>query len=163
MPAVSIVMGSRSDLPKIQPALDFLTELKVTHEYMVYSAHRTPDETTAWAKKARTNGTKVIIAAAGMSCALPGALAAISTLPVIGLPIKGSSEVDNQAAVLSCVCMPSGVPVLTVGLNAAKNAAIAAVRILSIADPTWVSELKNYQERMREKVLADNASFDVKK
>ena len=162
MPAVSIVMGSLSDLPKIQPALDFLTELKVPHEYMVYSAHRTPDETAAWAKKARTNGTKVVIAVAGKSAALPGSIAAISTLPVIGLPIKGSSALGESAALLSMCEMPPGVPVLTVGLNAAKNAAIAAVRILSIADPTWVIELKNFQERMREKVLDDNASIKDK-
>ena len=131
-PIVSIIMGSTSDLPVLRKAADFLEQMEVPFEMNALSAHRTPHEVEEFASGAAARGLKVIIAAAGMAAALPGVIAALTPLPVIGLPID--STLQGQEALLSIVQMPPGIPVATVGINAGLNAAILAVRMLSLSD-----------------------------
>ena len=134
MKKVGIIMGSDSDLPIVQKAMDMLAAFSVPYEVHIYSAHRTPDEAGAFAAGAREAGFGVLIAAAGMAAHLAGAIAARTSLPVIGIPCK-SSQLDGMDALLSTVQMPTGVPVATVAINGAANAALLAVQILSVADP----------------------------
>ena len=141
MKKVGIVMGSASDLPTVQKAIDTLKELNIPYEAHVYSAHRTPEEAAAFAKNAKDNGFGVIIAAAGMAAHLGGVLAAGTTLPVIGIPCK-SSVLDGMDALLSTVQMPSGVPVATVAINGATNAALLAAEILALGDETLARKLE---------------------
>ena len=138
-PSVSIIMGSTSDLPVMEKACKLLNDLKVPFEVNALSAHRTPDAVEAFAKGAKARGVKVIIAAAGMAAALPGVVAASTTLPVIGVPIKGM--LDGLDALLSIVQMPPGIPVATVGVNAAMNAAILAVQMLALTDENVAQRL----------------------
>ena len=145
-------MGSDSDLPIVEKAINTLKEFEVPFEVHVYSAHRTPDEAAAFTEKARENGFGVIIAAAGKAAHLAGAVAARTTLPVIGLPVK-SSNLDGVDALLSTVQMPSGIPVATVAIDGAVNAALLSVEILSVTDESLRVKLDDMRKKATEKVL----------
>ena len=147
-------MGSDSDLPIIEKAVNVLKELEIPYEVHVYSAHRTPEEARNWALSARDNGIGVIVAAAGMAAHLAGAIAANTTLPVIGIPCK-SAVLDGMDALLSTVMMPSGIPVATVAINGGKNAALLAAEMLAIEDKDLASKL--------DKKRADEAAAVLKK
>ncbi len=153
-PIVSIIMGSTSDLPVMEKACQLLNDMKVPFEVNALSAHRTPEEVEAFARGAKDRGLKVIIAGAGMSAALPGVIAANTTLPVIGVPIKGM--LDGLDALLSIVQMPPGIPVATVGVNGAMNAAILAVEILALTDEDIAHRLTTYKEGLKVKMKKAN-------
>jgi len=153
-PQVSIIMGSTSDLPVMEKACRQLDELQVPFEVNALSAHRTPQAVEQFAAEAAARGIKVIIAAAGMAAALPGVIAAQTTLPVIGVPIKGM--LDGLDALLSIVQMPPGIPVATVGVNAAQNAAILAAEMLALADDGLATRLLAYKEGLKEKIVKAN-------
>ena len=155
MKKVAIVMGSKSDMPVVEKATAQLETFGIEYEIHVLSAHRTPDEVAEFSRGAREKGIGAIIAAAGKAAALPGAIAACTTLPVIGLPIK-SSFLDGLDSLLSMTQMPSGVPVATVGTDAAQNAAILAAEIIGVYDETVAQKLSDYKREMREKVLKSN-------
>jgi len=148
----AIIMGSDSDLPIVQKCADTLDKFGVPYEMHVMSAHRTPQLAAEFSSKARENGFGVIIAAAGKAAHLGGVLAAYTTLPVIGIPIK-ASELDGLDALLATVQMPSGVPVATVAINGAANAAILAVQMLSLSEPTLAAKLEEEKIKMREQVI----------
>ena len=152
MKKVAIIMGSDSDLPVVQKAFDVLNEYGVPYEVHVYSAHRTPVEAREFSLNARADGFGVIIAAAGKAAHLAGAIAANTTLPVIGIPVK-SSTLDGLDALLSTVQMPSGIPVATVAIDGAANAALLAIEILSVSDETLAVKLKAAREKSAQKVL----------
>lgn len=152
MKKVAVIMGSDSDLPVVQKAVDVLRDFGVPFEVRVLSAHRTPDEAQQFAKSARENGFGVIIAAAGMAAHLAGAFAAHSTLPVIGIPVK-SSTLDGVDALLSTIQMPTGMPVATVAINGAANAALLSVEILSVYEKELEEKLRAYREAGTRKVL----------
>lgn len=149
---VGIIMGSDSDLKVMQAASDVLNEFGVAHEITIVSAHRTPQRMFDYAKNAHRRGLKVIIAGAGGAAHLPGMVAAISVLPVIGVPVKSSNSIDGWDSILSILQMPNGVPVATVALNAAKNAGLLAVQILSLADDTLAEKMKDYKAQMQQQV-----------
>ena len=153
-PLVSRLMGSTSDLPVMEKACKLLDELQVPFEVNALSAHRTPDAVEAFARGAKGRGVKVIIAGAGMAAALPGVIAASTTLPVIGVPIKGM--LDGLDALLSIVQMPPGIPVATVGVNGAQNAAILAVEMLALADDALAARLEAYKDGLKEKIEKAN-------
>ncbi len=159
MKKVGIVMGSDSDLPVVKKATDVLKELQIPFEVHVYSAHRTPDEAAVFASDARKNGFGVIIAAAGMAAHLAGAIAARTTLPVIGIPCK-SSVLDGMDALLSTVMMPSGIPVATVAIDGAKNAALLAAEILAVEDAALAEVLDARRKSEAEAVLAKDAAIE---
>lgn len=156
-PIVSIIMGSTSDLPILHKAADFLEQMEVPFEMNALSAHRTPHEVEAFATGASGRGIRVIIAAAGMAAALPGVIAALTTVPVIGLPID--STLQGQDALLSIVQMPPGIPVATVGINAGLNAAILAVRILALSDPELAARYEAYCASLSKKIVKANADM----
>jgi len=156
---VSIVMGSDSDLPVMQEAAEILKLFEVTYEIDIVSAHRTPEKLFEYAKNAHTKGIKTIIAGAGGAAHLPGMLAAISPLPVIGVPIKSSNSIDGWDSVLSILQMPGGVPVATVALNGAKNAGILAVQILSVNDVNLRDKIIQYKDSLKEAVLKKSATL----
>ena len=156
MKKVAVIMGSASDLPVVRKAAAVLRELEVPAEVHVYSAHRTPEEARDFARSAREKGFGVIIATAGMAAHLAGALAANTTLPVIGIPMKGGA-LDGLDALLSTVQMPSGIPVATVALNGAKNAAILAAQILAVEDAALASRLDAERRKMAEQIAAKDA------
>src|SRR5476651_1940554 len=149
---VGIIMGSKSDLPVMQDAADVLKELGVEYEITVVSAHRTPDRMYTYAREAAGRGLKVIIAGAGGAAHLPGMVASLTYLPVIGVPVKSSNSIDGWDSILSILQMPNGIPVATVALNAAKNAGILAAQILSTADESIVKSLVAFKEELRKKV-----------
>src|SRR4051812_14001099 len=151
-PKVGIIMGSKSDLPVMQDAADVLKLLGVDYEITVVSAHRTPDRMFAYAREAAGRGIKVIIAGAGGAAHLPGMVASLTHLPVIGVPVKSSNSIDGWDSILSILQMPNGIPVATVALNAAKNAGILAAQIVSTADETIVANLIAYKETLKQKV-----------
>ena len=153
-PIVSIIMGSTSDLPVMEKAAAFLDEMDIPFEMNAFSAHRTPAEVEAFAWEAKARGLKVIIAGAGMAAALHGVIAANRTLPVIGVPIKGM--LDGLDAMLSIVQMPPGIPVATVGVNAALNAAILAVEMLALADQELAGKLQAYKSGLKDKIVKAN-------
>ena len=153
-PIVSIIMGSTSDLPVMEKACQLLNDMKVPFEVNALSAHRTPEEVEAFARGAKDRGLKVIIAGAGMSAALPGVIAANTTLPVIGVPIKGM--LDGLDALLSIVQMPPGIPVATVGVNGAQNAAILAVEMLALSDAAIAQRLADYKAGLKAKIEKAN-------
>ncbi len=160
-PIVSIIMGSTSDLPVMEKAAKFLDEMGVPFEMNAFSAHRTPVEVEQFSRTARERGLKVIIAGAGMAAALPGVVAANTTLPVIGVPIKGM--LDGLDAMLSIVQMPPGIPVATVGVNGTLNAAILAVEMLALSDADLAEKLNNYKNGLKDKIVKANAELaDVK-
>lgn len=156
-PKVSIIMGSTSDLPILRKAADFLDSMGVPFEMNALSAHRTPAQVEEFARGAQARGLKVIIAAAGMAAALPGVIAAMTPLPVIGLPID--STLHGQDALLSIVQMPPGVAVATVGINAGLNAAVLAVQILALSDPELAARLADYRAGLSAKIVKANAEL----
>lgn len=153
-PVVSIIMGSTSDLPVMNKAAQFLDEMEIPFEMNALSAHRTPEEVERFAKNAAGRGIKVIIAAAGMAAHLCGVIASMTTLPVIGVPINAS--LDGMDALLAIVQMPPGIPVATVGINGAQNAAILAVQILALGDEKLSSRLTTYKEDLKMKIVKAN-------
>lgn len=152
-PIVGIVMGSDSDLPTMQAAADTLTLFNIPFELTVVSAHRTPDRMVQYAKTARERGLKVIIAGAGGAAHLPGMIAAITSLPVIGVPIKSTNSTDGWDSILSILQMPGGVPVATVALNGAKNAGLLAAQILGSADSKIGQAMDDYKLNMELEVM----------
>ena len=153
-PIVSVIMGSTSDLPVMEKALAFLNEQQIPFEVNALSAHRTPDDVEVFARSAEERGIKVIIAAAGMAAALPGVIAASTTVPVIGVPIKGM--LDGLDAMLSIIQMPPGIPVATVGVNGALNAAILAMEMLALSDAHIAKRLRAYKEGLGAKIAKAN-------
>ena len=153
MAHVGIIMGSKSDLPIMQEAADILEELGIAFEITIVSAHRTPHRMLAYAENARDRGLKVIIAGAGGAAHLPGMVASISTLPVIGVPIKSRNSIDGWDSVLSILQMPGGIPVATVALDGAKNAGILAAEILGSFDAGVADKLQSYKDTLRDKVM----------
>ena len=160
-PIVSIIMGSTSHLPVMEKAAQLLNELQVPFEMNALSAHRTPEAVEAFAKQAHTRGIKVIIAAAGMAAHLPGVIAASTPLPVIGVPIKAS--LDGMDALLAIVQMPPGIPVATVGINGALNAAILAVQMLSLEDKALEAKFLAYKESLKKKMVQANEELKAVK
>jgi len=153
MVEVGIIMGSKSDLPIMQDAADALKELGIEFEMTVVSAHRTPERMFDYAKKAQARGIKVIVAGAGGAAHLPGMVASLTALPVIGVPIKSSNSIDGWDSVLSILQMPGGIPVATVALNGAKNAGILAASIIGASNQTVFNRITEYKEQLKEKVL----------
>ena len=153
-PIVSIIMGSTSDLPVMEKACKFLDDMHIPFEVNALSAHRTPDAVEQFAKGASARGIKVIIAGAGMAAALPGVIAASTTLPVIGVPIKGM--LDGLDAMLSIIQMPPGIPVATVGVNGAMNAAIRATEMIALADDDTAGRLAQYKATLGQKIEKAN-------
>lgn len=154
-------MGSISDFDAVKPAIDLLKELQIPFEAHVYSAHRSPEEAASFASLARENGFGAIIAAAGKAAHLAGALAARTTLPVIGIPVK-SSTLDGLDALLSTVQMPSGIPVATVAIDGAYNAALIAAQIISVSDPELAATLDKQRAEMHQGVLSKDAELQKK-
>tara|TARA_A100001234_G_scaffold326_1_gene248 strand:+ start:717 stop:1196 length:480 start_codon:yes stop_codon:yes gene_type:complete len=152
MKKVGIIMGSKSDLPVMQDAIDILNEFGIKSEVNIVSAHRTPEKMFKYASDASDNGIKVIIAGAGGAAHLPGMVASITTLPVIGVPVKSRNSIDGWDSVLSILQMPNGVPVATVALNGAKNAGILAAQIIGISDSEITKKLVDYKSQLEKKV-----------
>ena len=161
MSKVAVIMGSTSDLPVMQDAIDILKELGVEVDVDIVSAHRTPEKLFTFSKSAHTNGYSVIIAGAGGAAHLPGMVASLSPLPVIGVPVKSSNSIDGWDSVLSILQMPGGVPVATVALNGAKNAGILAAQIIGSSDSTIMDNIIAYKEGLKEKVI--KGAEEVKK
>lgn len=161
MKKIAVIMGSDSDFPVVEKAVHTLQEYGVPYEVHVFSAHRTPDEAAAFASAARKNGYGAIIAAAGMAAHLAGAIAARTTLPVIGIPIK-SHCLDGIDALLSTVQMPSGIPVAAVAIDGAVNAALLCIQILAVTDDALADKLDAAREAGRQKVLLKNAAIEEK-
>ena len=153
MKKVGIIMGSKSDLPIMQDAIEILKEFGIESEVNIVSAHRTPDKMFKYASSAKNNGIKVIIAGAGGAAHLPGMVASITTLPVIGVPVKSRNSIDGWDSVLSILQMPNGVPVATVALNGAKNAGILAAQIIGISDEVISQKLVDYKNQLEKKVI----------
>lgn len=151
---VKIIMGSDSDLPVMQQAADILEELNVAYEMTIVSAHRTPHRLVEFSENAHKNGIEVVIAGAGGAAHLPGMVASISPLPVIGVPIKSSNSIDGWDSVLSILQMPGGVPVATVALNGAKNAGILAAQIIGVKNPDVRKRIEEYKTRLTAQVMA---------
>ena len=154
-PQVSIIMGSTSDLPVMEKACKFFEEMEIPFEVNALSAHRTPAEVSDFARNAAARGISVIIAGAGMAAALPGVIAAETPLPVIGVPIKGST-LEGLDATLAILQMPPGIPVATVAINGAQNAAILAMQILALADSTLMQKLIDYKSGLKTKIVKAN-------
>ncbi len=153
-PQVSIIMGSKSDLPVMQQAADFLKQMAIPYEITIVSAHRTPHRMVAFAEQARGRGIKVIIAGAGGAAHLPGMVASLTTLPVIGVPVKSRNSIDGWDSVLSILQMPGGIPVATVALDGALNAGILAAEIIGAFDEQVANRLADYKKQLKEKVEA---------
>jgi 5-(carboxyamino)imidazole ribonucleotide mutase len=152
-PLAGIIMGSESDLNVMEGAVEILKQFNIPFELTIVSAHRTPDRMRTYALGAKARGLKVIIAGAGGAAHLPGMVASYTTLPVIGVPIKSSNSIDGWDSVLSILQMPTGVPVATVALNGAKNAAILATQIIALSDETLASKLADYKKALEKQVL----------
>ncbi|MFY0675159.1 MAG: 5-(carboxyamino)imidazole ribonucleotide mutase [Bacteroidia bacterium] len=163
MPRVGIIMGSKSDLPVMQPAADFLDEIGVDYEITIVSAHRTPDRMLEYARGAAERGIKCIVAGAGGAAHLPGMVASLTHLPVVGVPVKSSNSIDGWDSILSILQMPSGIPVATVALNGGKNAGILAARIVGAFDQKISEKLINYANSLKEKVLQTARELEQKK
>ena len=153
-PVVSIIMGSTSDLPIMEKAAQFLNEMEIPFEMNALSAHRTPEEVAVFAKGAAKKGIKVIIAAAGMAAHIPGVIASMTPIPVIGVPIK--SSLDGMDALLAIVQMPPGIPVATVGINGALNAAILALQIVATGDESAKDKMARYKSELKDKISKAN-------
>jgi 5-(carboxyamino)imidazole ribonucleotide mutase len=161
-PVVGIIMGSDSDLKIMQAAADILKDFNVPYELTIVSAHRTPLRMVEYASSAVDRGLKVIIAGAGGAAHLPGMIASLTTLPVIGVPIKSSNSIDGWDSLLSILQMPNGVPVATVALNAAKNGGILAAEILGISDKNLSNKLSAFKKEMKEEVEKKGEKLSVK-
>ena len=160
MKKIGIIMGSDSDLPVVEKAINTLREFEVPYEVHVYSAHRTPEEARQFALSARENGFGAIIAAAGKAAHLAGALAAQSILPVIGIPVKASA-LDGLDALLSTVQMPAGIPVATVAINGSENAALLAAQMIALSDDVLAQKLLDMREEMHQSVLKKDAALNA--
>lgn len=159
-PVVSIIMGSTSDWPVMEKAANFLNEMQIPFEINALSAHRTPDEVEKFARNAEERGIEVIIAGAGMAAHLPGVIAAMTSVPVIGVPIKGSF--DGLDALLAIVQMPPGIPVATVAVNGAQNAGILALQIIASGNSGMKNKVKRFKEGLKDKIVKANQSLDDK-
>ncbi len=159
-PLVSIVMGSDSDMPVMKAAAEILSDFEIPYEMGIVSAHRTVDRMIEYARNAGDRGVKVIIAGAGGAAHLPGMVASITSLPVIGVPVKSSNSIDGWDSILSILQMPNGIPVATVALDGAKNAGILAARILGIHDERIAEKVVRYQDSLTTKVLDKAEKFD---
>ncbi|HPS95007.1 MAG: 5-(carboxyamino)imidazole ribonucleotide mutase [Bacteroidales bacterium] len=159
-PLVSIIMGSTSDLTVMKQAAEFLNEMKIPFEINALSAHRVPEEVVAFSKNAALRGIKVIIAGAGGAAHLPGVIAAMTPLPVIGVPIKSSNSIDGWDSILSILQMPSGIPVATVALDGAKNAAILALQILATGDPQRMDQMVKFKAELAGKIVKANEELN---
>ncbi|MCB0382021.1 MAG: 5-(carboxyamino)imidazole ribonucleotide mutase [Psychroserpens sp.] len=159
MGKVAIIMGSKSDLPVMQDAIDILKEFKIDVEVDIVSAHRTPEKMFDFGKNAHSRGINVIIAGAGGAAHLPGMVASLSPLPVIGVPVKSSNSIDGWDSVLSILQMPGGVPVATVALNGAKNAGILAAQIIGASDATIQKIIIDYKESLKTKVITSSKNL----
>lgn len=159
-PKVGIIMGSKSDLPVMQQAADILSELGVEFELTIVSAHRTPHRMLEYAEGARGKGLQVIIAGAGGAAHLPGMVASLTTLPVIGVPVKSSNSIDGWDSILSILQMPGGIPVATVALDGAKNAGILAAEIVGATDGKTAENLQKYKDSLRDKVMESVKSLE---
>lgn len=159
-PLIGIIMGSQSDLQIMAQAASLLDQLEVPYEIRIVSAHRTPEYMFEYAKTAHDRGLKAIIAGAGGAAHLPGMVASLTALPVIGVPIKSSNSIDGWDSVLSILQMPNGVPVATVALNAAQNAGILAAQILSVNNPVLYNQLIAFKQTLREKVELSNKQME---
>ncbi len=160
-PLVSIIMGSTSDMKVMSEAAKFFDELEIPFELNALSAHRTPEKVISFAESAQSNGIKVIIAGAGGAAHLPGVIASSTVLPVIGVPVRSSLSIDGWDSILSILQMPSGIPVATVALDGAKNAAILATQILAQSDEKIMERLKEFKKSLKSKVI--KANEDLKK
>ncbi len=161
MSKVAVIMGSTSDLPVMQDAIDILKEFGIEVDVDIVSAHRTPEKLFDFGKNAHKNGYSVIIAGAGGAAHLPGMVASLSPLPVIGVPVKSSNSIDGWDSVLSILQMPGGVPVATVALNGAKNAGILAAQIIGSSDSEILSKMEAYKQGLKDKVI--KGAEEVKK
>ena len=161
MVRVGIIMGSKSDLTVMQEAIDILNSFDVEIEVDIVSAHRTPEKMMEYGKKAHQKGLKVIIAGAGGAAHLPGMIASLTPLPVIGVPIKSRNSIDGWDSVLSILQMPGGVPVATVALNSAKNAGILAVQIVGTSDPSILNKIEAYKEGLKTKVINSSKNLNL--
>ncbi len=150
---VGIIMGSKSDLPVMKQAAEFLESLEIPYELTVVSAHRTPERMLNYAQSAKSRGLKVIVAGAGGAAHLPGMVASCTTLPVIGVPVLSSNSIDGWDSILSILQMPSGIPVATVALNGGMNAGILAAKMIGASDEAVAQKLETYQNSLRDKVL----------
>ncbi len=158
---VSIIMGSTSDWTVMEKAAKFLNEMQIPFEINALSAHRTPDEVEKFAREAETRGVEVIIAGAGMAAHLPGVIAAMTSLPVIGVPVK--SSFDGMDALLAIVQMPPGIPVATVAVNGAQNAAILAMQMLAVGDEQLKEKMKDFKAGLKDKIVKANQTLAEKK
>ena len=154
-------MGSKSDLPVMQEAIDILKSFDIKIEVDIISAHRTPEKMMEYGKKAHQRGLKVIIAGAGGAAHLPGMIASLTPLPVIGVPVKSSNSIDGWDSVLSILQMPGGVPVATVALNGAKNAGILATQIVGTSDPSILNKIEAYKEVLKTKVTDSSKNLNL--
>jgi len=157
---VGIIMGSKSDLPVMQNAIDILNEFGVNSEVEIVSAHRTPEKMFNYAQNAKKKGIKVIIAGAGGAAHLPGMIASITTLPVIGVPIKSRNSIDGWDSILSILQMPDGVPVGTVALNGSKNAGILAAQIIATTNDELSQKIEEYKKELKSKVISSNKDLN---
>jgi len=157
---VSIIMGSDSDMPVMQQAAEMLRHFDIPYEMSIVSAHRTPERMVEFAKNAHLRGLRVIVAGAGGAAHLPGMVASLTPLPVIGVPVKSSNSLDGWDSLLSIVQMPNGVPVATVAVNAAKNAGILAAQILAASDAGLLKKISDYKDQMRSEVEAKAAKME---
>ena len=160
MAKVGIIMGSESDLPVMQEAIDILKEFEIKTEVDIVSAHRTPEKMMEYGNQAHLRDLRVIIAGAGGAAHLPGMIAAVSPLPVIGVPVKSSNSIDGWDSVLSILQMPGGVPVATVALNGAKNAGILAAQIVATSDPSVLHKIEQYKEELKKKVIKSSKKLN---
>ena len=161
-PLVGIIMGSDSDLRVMKEAAEILEELNVAYELTIVSAHRTPERMYEYAKSAKDRGLKVIIAGAGGAAHLPGMVASLTTLPVIGVPVKSSNSIDGWDSILSILQMPGGIPVATVALDGAKNAGILAAEIIGAFDETISNNLEQFKNKLKEKVINTANEIEAK-
>tara|TARA_A100000164_G_scaffold138947_1_gene123470 strand:+ start:139 stop:624 length:486 start_codon:yes stop_codon:yes gene_type:complete len=161
MVRVGIIMGSKSDLPVMQEAIDILKSFDIKIEVDIISAHRTPEKMMEYGKKAHQRGLKVIIAGAGGAAHLPGMIASLTPLPVIGVPVKSSNSIDGWDSVLSILQMPGGVPVATVALNGSKNAGILATQIVGTSDPSILNKIEAYKEVLKTKVTDSSKNLNL--
>jgi len=159
MAQVGIIMGSQSDLPIMEEAIEILKEFNISYEVDIVSAHRTPEKMMAYGSEAHTRGLKVIIAGAGGAAHLPGMIASISPLPVVGVPIKSSNSIDGWDSILSILQMPGGVPVATVALNGAKNAGILAAQIIGSHNENIQNQVVSFKENLREIVIKSSKNL----
>ena len=159
MALIGIIMGSQSDLPVMQEGIDIIKSFNVEYDVEIVSAHRTPENMLTYGKTASQRGLKVIIAGAGGAAHLPGMIASVTPLPVIGVPVKSSNSIDGWDSILSILQMPGGVPVATVALNGATNAGLLALQILGASDPIIFKKMEAYKNELQEKVAQSNKSL----